>query len=194
MSAEVQSVATWCAADLWRPRLAIPVVGAALGTTALAFVFSCNVHEIAHAAVGTAFGWEVDRISLCLPDGGAVHYRSSLARGDTVESWSGGLGGAASLISAYVGLIARKARPLRQPLLWAAGFGLLLPVGPQVLIAALEGTSGAADYTESISDSPILWGSALVVAMSLGPVAHWSMWRRALRHDSATRSQTACED
>lgn len=159
------------------------VVATAAAVGALATVAGCNAHEVGHAVVGTAFGWEVDRIVPCLPGGGEVRYRSSLPRGDTVERWSGGLAGAVVLVAAYAGLVARRSRPLRSPLVWAAGLGLAMPVGPQLVIAALEGTSRAGNYAETISGAPALWGGVLVLAAAVGPVWHAWRWRAVFRRE-----------
>ncbi len=177
--------AAWSVASLRRPTTALAVVATAFAIGALAVIVSCNAHEIGHAAVGTALGWEVDRIILCLPGGGEVRYRSSSPRGDAIEAWSGGIVGALALATAYTGLVARRSGPLRNPLLWAAGLGLSLPIGPQIVIAALEGTSGSDDYRETIAGAPALWGGVLALAATAGPTAHGWIWRQAFRRERA---------
>lgn len=147
-------------------------------TLPLAVVGSCNVHELGHAAAGSAVGWEVDRVVPCLPTDGTVRYRSSTTSGDALESWAGGLAGVLSLLLAY-GLISRRGRPLRSPLVWAAGLGLTVPMGIQLVIAALEGTAGpGVDYTDTIAAQPHLFLPVLLLSAVAGPAIHTWWWVR----------------
>lgn len=165
-------------ADLRRPLTAATAVAAFVLTLPLAVMGSCNVHELGHAAAGSAVGWEVDRVVPCLPTGGHVQYRVSHAAGDAVESWAGGLVGALSLLLIY-GLISRRGRPLRSPLWFACGLGLTVPIGIQLAIAGLEGTADlGVDYTDTIAARPGLFLPVLLLSALAGPALHTWWWVR----------------
>ncbi|QZY30344.1 hypothetical protein [Nocardioides coralli] len=167
----------WTWADLRRPLVALTALVAFALTLPLAVVGSCNVHELGHAAVGTALGWEVDRVVPCLPSGGEVRYLSSDAAGDAVEGWAGGLAGALALLVAYA-LVCRGGRPLRSPVAWAAGLALSVPVGVQLVIAAVEGSAGLGeDYTDTIAAHTGVFVPVLLLGALTGPTAHVWWWR-----------------
>ena len=168
----------WAWADLRHPATAATVVVAFVLTLPLAVAGSCNVHELGHAAAGSAVGWEVDRVVPCLPTDGTVVYRASNLAGDAVESWAGGLAGALSLLLVY-GLISRRSRPLRSPVVWACGMALTVPIGIQLPIAGLEGTADFGDdYTETIAAQPGLFQPALLLSALAGPALHTWWWGR----------------
>lgn len=168
----------WAWADLRRPATAATTVVAFVLTLPLAVAGSCNVHELGHAVAGSAVGWEVDRVVPCLPSGGHVQYRSSSAAGDGVESWAGGLAGALGLLLIY-GLISRRGRPMRSPVVWACGLGLAFPVGIQLAIAGLEGTADMGnDYTDTIAAQPGIFIPILLLSALAGPAVHTWWWKR----------------
>ena len=118
----------WTAADIRRPADVAAAFAALTISAVLCFNVSCQVHEVGHALVGTALGWKVERIHLCLPTGGSVVYASTSggAWADTMESFAGGLVAAAFLVGLYGLVFWRPRTPLRGPPWWAAGFGPLL--------------------------------------------------------------------
>ncbi len=168
----------WMWADLRQPMIAATVLVAFALTLPLAVVGSCNVHELGHAVIGSAVGWEVDRVVPCLPSGGHVQYRASSAAGDAVESWTGGLAGALSLLLIY-GLISGGGRPVRSLIAWACGLSLTFPMGIQLAIAGLEGTADVGDdYTDTIAAQPGIFVPLLLLCALAGPAAHTWWWRR----------------
>lgn len=179
----VEGTATWSLQDLKRPALALAVVVAFAATAPVATIVSCNAHEIGHALTGTLFGWEVDRISLCAPSGGEVRYRTSTRRGDVFESWAGGLTGASTLVLAYFLAIRRGLRPLHSPVIWSVGLGLVLPAGPQLVIALLEGTNRETAYTDIISERSTIWIPILLMSAAIGPALHVRRWRAVLTRE-----------
>lgn len=118
----------------------------------VATVAACNVHELSHAAVATLLGWQVDRLNLCLPAGGSVEYAHVGAWFGNLQGYAGGLLAAALLVGVYFVVFARRERPLAGPKWWAAGLGMVLPVGPQVVNGLLEGMSDLVRTTPS--DTP----------------------------------------
>lgn len=173
--------ATWSLRDLARPVVAVAVVVTVTVSAPMAVMFSCNVHEVGHALTGTAFGWEVERVVPCAPTGGEVLYRTSTTRGDALESWSGGLTGGFVLIVIYFIALRRGSRPMRSPVAWAFGLGLLVPVGPQLVIAFLEGTNRESSYADTISASAGVWVPAILISAAVGPAWHLWRWREVLR-------------
>lgn len=103
-----------------------------------------------------------------------------------VESWAGGLTGALSLLLIY-GLISRRGRPARSPVVWACGLGVTLPIGIQLVIAGLEGAAdmgleGTADmgddYTNTIAAQPGIFVPILLLSALVGPAVHTLWWTR----------------
>lgn len=139
---------------------------------------SCNVHEAGHAVVGTLVGWEVERINLCLPAGGSVEYGKIPRWAGNVQGYAGGVIGAGFLTIVYMLLIARRRRPLRSPVWWAAGSGLILFVGPQLVLAGVEGAAGPGeDYTEWFRDLPLVFVPLMVGSAAVGVGLYVWRWR-----------------
>ena len=118
-------------------------------------------------------GWEVERVNPCLPAGGSVEYAFVGDWAGNVQGYAGGLVAAATLIAIYVVVFARPGRPLVSPNWWAAGLGLVMPIGPQLTIGLLEGAvSPGEDYTIRYSTTiPTL------VALSVALVVIAYVWR-----------------
>lgn len=57
-----------------RSRGAASVVATAVVAVPVVQSLSCSTHELVHALVGLALGWQVEAIDLCLLDDGAVSY------------------------------------------------------------------------------------------------------------------------
>lgn len=67
------------------------------------------------------------------------------------------------------------ARPLRGPAWWFAGLGLILPVGPQLVNAVLEGAvRPGEDYTQKYGS---LLPPLVVIAMVAGATWYTLRWR-----------------
>lgn len=174
-----EGVPGWFARRLARPDVLAPALIWFAVAAPLAQVTSCNVHEVGHAAVGTALGWEVDRLHPCSPGSGSVEYARTGARGRALEGVAGGLAGAAFVAAAYGALFVRAARPSRGPGWWAAGLGVSLWFVPQVLVGILEGAASAreGDYTDLFADHPAVLVPAFALAMVAGGAAHVWRWR-----------------
>ena len=179
---EIES-ANWSGVDLKRPLTAIGAMAAFVGAGSVSILASCNVHELGHGVVATALGWRVERVNLCLPGGGSVEYSHVGTWAGNAQGYAGGVAAALFLFALYAILFSRRKLPLRGPLWWAAGLATVFFIGPQLLIAMLEGVAGPGeDYTERITESPgvfmpLLVGSALLVAAAY--TWRWrSVWRR----------------
>lgn len=177
--------ARWSLADLVSPVLAVTVLLTIAISVPIATVVSCNAHEVGHALTGTAFGWEVARIVPCAPTGGEVIYRTSTIHGDALESVSGGVAGAFVLVLVYVVALHRGSLPLRVPIAWAFGLGLVVPVGPQVVIAILEGATRESNYGDTISAGAGIWIPVLLISATIGPIVHVWRWRDVFRRRQA---------
>lgn len=144
----------------------------------LALVASCNVHELSHAAVGSLLGWEVERVNLCLPAGGSVQYASIGVWAGNAQGYAGGVAAAVFLSAVYVFVFSRPSRPLRRSIWWGAGIGVVMWVGPQLVVGVLEGRSGPGeDYTALIASSPGLYVTLIVFAMAIGVAFYCIRWR-----------------
>lgn len=157
---------------------ALTTVAAVLVATTTVTVFAaCNVHELGHAAVGTLLGWEVERVRLCLPAGGSVTYASVGTWAGGLQGWAGGLIAAAILVAVEWAAVWRPARPGRSPVWWAVGLGILLPVGPQLVIATLEGVAGPGeDYTAALAAGPVPVAATMVVVVGATVVLYVRRW------------------
>jgi biotin transporter BioY len=139
---------------------------------------SCNVHELAHALVGSALGWEVERVNLCLAGGGSVQYSSVGLWAGNTQGYAGGFVAAAFLAGMYYLVFARSSRPLRGPAWWGAGLGVVLCIGPQIVLGFLEGTRGPGeDYTTLIASAPVRYGTILILSMLAGAAVYVWRWR-----------------
>ncbi len=165
----------WSRHDLWHLGAASSTFVALAFTGFIAFVASCNVHELGHVVVALPLGWEVERVHLCLPGGGGVEYSSIGHWAGNAQGYAGGLIAAGVLAVLYAWLFERRGAPLRSPRWWAAGVGVVLPVGPQLVVAFVEGTAQPGEnYTDRFADTPALM--VLVVASMIG-VAGLYVWR-----------------
>jgi hypothetical protein len=165
----------WSRSDLKRPGPLLAAIAAFVVTAPLATVVACNVHELGHAAVATMLGWEVERIYLCRPAGGSVVYAHVGTWAGNAQGYAGGFAAAGLLVGTYLVAIARPARPLGGPGWWFAGLGLILPVGPQVVLGVLEGAvQPGEDYTERYATviQPLVFA-----AMAVGVAAYTWRWR-----------------
>ena len=170
----------WYWRDLKRPStLFFTIVGFCLSAPASA-VAGCNVHEIGHALVATPLGWEVERVNLCLPFDGSVEYARIGTWAGNLQGYAGGFLAAIFLTLIYVVAVARPRGPLRGPVWWAVGLGMIVWVGPQIIIGVLEGVAGPGhNYADDFQETPALY--VLVVAsMLFGAIAHTWFWRSVL--------------
>jgi len=176
-----KSLPAWHRRDLRRPSTLLAAIVAFCLSAPAAIVVSCNVHEIGHALVATPLGWEVERINLCLPFGGSVEYARIGTWAGNLQGYAGGFIAAAFLMSFYAFALARPRRPLRGPTWWAAGLGIVIWVGPQMLIGILEGVAAPGhSYADDFRDAPALYGLVVVSVLS-GALFHVWLWRSVLR-------------
>lgn len=181
-------VPAWTLADLRRPTVLASAIAVFLVSLALTQIASCNVHEISHALVGTAVGWEVDTISPCPGGAEVVYVRTTDAWYARVEGFAGGLGAAAAVAAVYGLVFVRGRRPLRGPRWWAAGLAVLSTIGAQLVIGTVEGVAGIRgwDYTETLDERRVVWipvvGSAMLAFGSL----HAWRWRAVSRSPGRT--------
>ena len=168
----------WTVADLRRPPTLLGFAAAFLGTAFVAQVVGCNVHEVGHAAVGSLVGWEVEQVRMCLPAGGGVEYGAIPRWAGNVQGYAGGLTAAIVLGAFYSRAIRRYDRPLRSPGWWAAGLAIALFIGPQLVLAVVEGAAGPGeDYTRRFADEPGVYVTAIIASALAGAAAHAWRWR-----------------
>ena len=168
----------WSRSDLRVPLAAVVAMSSLVITAAAALAASCNVHEMGHALVATLLGWEVERVNLCLPGGGSVEYSQIGTWAGNAQGYAGGLAAAAFLLVVYWWVFARRALPLRGPGWWGAGLGVVVWVGPQLLLGLLEGGAGPGeDYTEVIGSNPGLFLSLIGVTAVAGGAVYVRRWR-----------------
>jgi hypothetical protein len=178
--------AQWRRNHLMRLPTAIGALATFVGVGFISQVASCNIHELGHGIVATALGWRVQRINLCLPDGGAVEYAHVGTWVGNAQGYAGGVAAALFLFSLYVVVFSKRRLPLRSPFWWAAGFATVVLIGPQLLIAVLEGAAGPGeDYTERFSTSPEVFVPLLVVSALVAAAAYTWRWRSVWRRDDA---------
>lgn len=158
------------------------VAAATIGAVYVIFVASCAVHEISHALVGTAVGWEVDQVVVCPGDAEVVYARTTTTwYANPVESFAGGLGAALFIVAVYWLVFVRRDRPLRGPVWWGAGLGVLAGTGAQIFVGVAEGIGGivGSDYNQTLDDNLIITLAAVTAAMLA--FGAWHVWRwRAL--------------
>ena len=189
MSSRRTARPAWSLADLKRPLTLLAAATAMLASLAVIQVASCNVHELSHALVGTAAGWEVDRVLLC-PGGASVEYaRTTDAWIGHAEGFAGGFGAAAFIVGVYWLVFVRRNRPLRGPVWWAAGLGVLAGTGAQLVIGALEGTGRVRgwDYTQVIDDHLVVWLPVIGASMLAAAAFHVWRWRAVWQPWDRTR-------
>ena len=173
----------WALGDLKRPLALVVAATAMLASAAVTFVASCNVHEVSHALVGTAVGWEVDRVFLC-PGGAEVIYtRTTDTWYGRAEGFAGGFGAALFIVTSYWMVFVRRNRPLRGPRWWAAGLGVLAGTGAQLVIGGVEGIAGVRgwDYTEMLDENRLVWMTVIGAMMVVFAGAHVWRWRAVWR-------------
>jgi hypothetical protein len=181
-------LATWTVADLRRPLIALGALVAFGGAGFVSLVAACNVHELGHAVVATALGWRVERVNLCLSEGGSVEYSYVGAWGGNAQGYAGGIAAAVFLFAVYVVVFARRGLPLRRPSWWAAGLATVIFIGPQLVIAAMEGTAGPGDdYTEQFRESPAVFVPILVVSALLSSAVYTRRWRSGWCRDAESQ-------
>lgn len=172
----------WDRAELAHPVRLLEFVAVFVVVAFVAQFTSCNVHEVGHAIVGTVVGWEVERINLCLPVGGSVEYSNIPRWAGNLQGYAGGVISAGFLTIVYVLAVARRRRPLQSPGWWAAGLGLVLFVGPQLVLAGMEGSRGPGeDYTELFQDLPLVFLPLLVLSAAGSVGLYASRWRAVWR-------------
>lgn len=171
----------WSRSDWTRPATLVTVVLALVLTAGAAAIASCNIHEVGHAMTASMLGWDVERIDLCLPSEGSVVYASVGTWAGNLQGYAGGLLAATFLVGVYLVVFARPVRPLLSPAWWAAGLGLILPVGPQVAVGILEGlVLPGEDYTvRHASLLPWLVTLSLVASATLYVWRWREVWRTA---------------
>ena len=76
---------------------------------------------------------------------------------------------AACLSVVYIFTFSRPSRPLRGSIWWGAGLGVVMWIGPQVVVGVLEGRSGPGqDYTALIASAPGRYVTVIALAMAVG--------------------------
>jgi len=176
-----KSLPDWHWRDLRRPSTLLATIVAFCVSAPAASIVGCNVHEIGHGLVATPLGWEVERINLCLPFGGSVEYARIGTWAGNLQGYAGGFIAAAFLTSFYAVALVRSQRPLRGPAWWAAGLGIVIWVGPQILIGILEGVAAPGhDYTDDFQDVPALYALLVILVIS-GALFHIWLWRSVFR-------------
>lgn len=156
------------------------VVAGLLGLLAIStvatFFAGCATHELGHAIVGTALGYEVVAIEICPANASVSWAASDLAPIDaSVEAWAGGILAAAVLAAVYLVVFALPRRPERSVAWWIAGLPLLPIAGVQLLMGVMEGATQGL-YGEAIDRHPGIW-IPLIGAMALGGAAlHVVLW------------------
>jgi hypothetical protein len=170
----------WDRSRLRNPKTLITVLATFVATVFLAQVGGCNVHELGHALVGWLVGWEVEMVNLCTPAGGSVVYSRVGNWTGNLQGYAGGLLAALFLFGAYVLVFARHSLPRRSPVWWAAGLGTMVWIGPQLVIAVMEGTAGPGeDYTELFRERPLVFVTLVVLAGAISAVVYVLRWRRS---------------
>jgi len=167
----------WCWSDL-KPLMFLSAVTGFVVSAPVALVVSCNVHEIGHALVAVPLGWEVERINLCLPAAGSVEYARIGIWAGNLQGYAGGFIAATFLAALHLLVFAIPRRPLRGPGWWGSGLGVVLWVGPQIVIGILEGTAGPGrDYGDFLRDAPALYLPLIAVSMLAGVATYAWRWR-----------------
>jgi hypothetical protein len=168
----------WTWSRLQNPITLLTFLATFVATVLLAQVSGCNVHELGHALVGTLVGWEVEVVNLCTPAGGSVVYSRVGNWTGNVQGYAGGLSAALFLFAAYVLVFARRSLPRRSPVWWAAGLGTVVFIGPQLVIAVMEGVAGQGeDYTELFRERPLVFVTLVILAGAISSAVYVLRWR-----------------
>jgi hypothetical protein len=167
-----QGAARWLAAAA----LFLLVLISLISTAASVFV-GCATHELGHAAVGTALGYEVEAIEICPGSASVSWAASSLAPIDTtVEAWAGGIVAAGVLAGAYIVVIGMARRASNGRVWWALGLPLPAVAAVELLLGIMEGyTQGR--YGELIAGSQVIWIPVIGLAAVVGAGVHLALWR-----------------
>jgi hypothetical protein len=147
-----------------------------ISTVASVFV-GCASHELGHAAVGTALGYELEAIEICPGSASVSWAASSLAPIDTtVEAWAGGIVAAGVLAGAYIVVIGMARRASNGRVWWALGLPLPAVAAVELLLGIMEGyTQGR--YGELIAGSQVIWIPVIGLAAVVGAGVHLALWR-----------------
>jgi hypothetical protein len=177
----------WTAGDLRRPGTLLAAVLGLLVSVPLSLNASCQAHEFGHALTGTALGWEVERIHLCLPTGGNVQYATTSGGGwaDAAESYAGGITGALFLVAVYLLVFYVPKTPLRSPAWFGAGFGPVLWIGTQLAVAMVEGAIRDHDYGQVLDANRALMLAVVLATMVTGAAAHIWLWRSVWKRQAS---------
>ncbi len=172
------TLAGWTWTDLRNWTRALPSL-LVLGVSVFASqIVACNVHELGHATAAIPLGWEIDSIQWCTPAAGAVSYSHVGMWVGNLQGYAGGLVAALFLYGAYLLIIRRPFRPLRTPEWWAAGLGLVIWIGPQLVIAAMEGSAGPnEDYTELFRTRSYVFVPLIAATALMGVGLYIRRWR-----------------
>lgn len=174
-------MAAWALRELVRSPRSVLVLGVFVVSFVLSQLVACNVHELGHAAVGTVLGWEVETIRWCTPGGGSVTYSFVGIWAGNLQGYAGGLIAAGFLYVIYWRFLKRPERPLQNPVWWAFGAGLVFWIGPQLVIAVMEGSAGPGeDYTDVFEDGGWLFAAVLVSVGGLGLIGYFKQWNSVL--------------
>ena len=155
----------------------VVVIAASAATTT--FV-ACAAHEAAHAAVGTALGYEVVAIQVCPANASVRWAASDLPPIDsTIEAWAGGIGAAGVLAIVYLVAFVIPRRPQASAGWWAASLTLPALAAGELVIGILEGMSQGL-YGAWIARDPALWIPVIGLSVAGGGAAHllWLPGRR----------------
>ena len=172
------STAAWSFRNLIRSPRSVLVLVVFLISLLLSQVIACNIHELAHAAVGSMLGWQVDSIQWCAPGGGSVTFSHVGTWAGNLQGYAGGVVAAGFLYIGYWRFLAVADRPLRTPEWWAVGAGMVLWIGPQLVIATLEGSAGPGeDYTDLFVRHGQVLIPVVVLSALLGVTAYVRRWR-----------------
>jgi hypothetical protein len=167
-----QGAARWLAAAA----LVLLVLLVLISTVASVFV-GCASHELGHAAVGTALGYELEAIEICPGSASVSWAASSLAPIDTtVEAWAGGIVAAGVLAGAYIVVIGMARRASNGRVWWALGLPLPAVAAVELLLGIMEGyTQGR--YGELIAGSQVIWIPVIGLAAVVGAGVHLALCR-----------------
>lgn len=170
----------WTVGELKNPKTLATVFVVFVAVSVASQLAACNVHEVAHAVVATALGWKVDTIQLCAPGSGAVVFAHVGTWAANLQGYAGGAVAAALLYWVYSRLIAKPARPDTSPLWWAAGLGIVVWIGPQLVVGVMEGSAGPnEDYTDLFRSDASIFVPLVAVAAVSGPVLFFWRWHQA---------------
>ena len=186
----------WSLRDLKRPMTLLVAAGAAIVAVFVMREASCPVHEVSHALVGTALGWEVDQVYLCRGRAEVVYAsRTDAWYAAPLVGFAGGVGGAASIVAVYWLAFVRGDRPLRGPAWWGAGLGLMAGTGAQIAVGVAEGVIGGIqgrNYTEVAEDNLVSLIVLAAVMVAFGALHVWwwrALWQAPTGHGGRDRTE-----